>query len=482
MNQKCQIFTPENIVNGMLDKIGYTQNVFGKRILENSCGDGNILKVVVKRYIESALKEGISLQNIKKGLETDIYGIEIDSIHYQKCLDNLNEISEEYKIYNVCWNIINEDSLRVKWETKFDYIVGNPPYIKYSDIEVETRVFLKEHYKSCSNGKYDYCYAFIEDSINNLSDSGKMAYLIPNSIFKNVFGKGLRKILLPDLIEIHDYTVEKIFSQAITSSAIIILDKNMQSSIIKYHDIYQNQLYSIEKNRLEDKWIFSFSSKSLLEDRCRFSDYFNASIAIATLLNEAYVIKEYKMSKDYLLIENKKVEKTLTRKAASPKSLKYNKNELIIFPYFYGTDGICRYKPEFFEENFPEATKYLNTFKDKLQKRKASKNIFWFEYGRTQALQHLNQPKLLLSTVVTKAVNVYELSTECIPYSGIYITKKNEFELDIAKKILTSQAFYDYVNSIGTNANGTSRRITPQDINNFEFEKEEFLNYGKNEI
>ncbi|MEH6847811.1 Eco57I restriction-modification methylase domain-containing protein [Bacillus thuringiensis] len=482
MNQKCQIFTPENIVNKMLDSIGYKEGVFGKRVLENSCGDGNILKVIVKRYIENALKEGISLQRIKKGLETDIYAVEIDSKHYKKCLDNLNEISKEFKIYNVCWNIVNGDSLKIKWKTKFDFIIGNPPYIKYSDIEVETRAFLKERYTSCSYGKYDYCYAFIEDSIKNLSNSGKMAYLIPNSIFKNVFGNELRRILLPNLIEIYDYTVQKIFSQAITSSAIIVVDKEIQTNIIKYHDIYQKRLYNIEKKSLEGKWIFSFSSKKMLKNKCRFSDYFNASIAIATLLNKAYVIKEYEMNKDYLLVGNWKVEKTLIRKAASPKSLMYKKDELIIFPYFYKDDGIVRYTPETFERNFPEATKYLNIFRGKLQKRKAGKNIFWFEYGRTQALQHLNQPKLLLSTVVTKKVNVYELSTECIPYSGIYITKKGELELDIAKKILNSQAFYDYVKSIGINANGTSIRITANDINNFEFEKEEFLIYGKDEI
>ena len=38
-------------------------------------------------------------------------------------------------------------------------------------------------------GKFDYCYAFIESAFNNLNETGKTSYLIPNSIFKNVFGK-----------------------------------------------------------------------------------------------------------------------------------------------------------------------------------------------------------------------------------------------------------------------------------------------------
>lgn len=43
MNKKCQVFTPENYVKELLDGVGYTHELYGKKILENSCGDGNIL-------------------------------------------------------------------------------------------------------------------------------------------------------------------------------------------------------------------------------------------------------------------------------------------------------------------------------------------------------------------------------------------------------------------------------------------------------
>jgi len=49
--KKCQIFTPSSMVDTMLDLGGYTTNLLGHRVLENSFGTGNILKAVVKRYI-----------------------------------------------------------------------------------------------------------------------------------------------------------------------------------------------------------------------------------------------------------------------------------------------------------------------------------------------------------------------------------------------------------------------------------------------
>lgn len=51
MNKKCQVFTPLNYVGKLLGSVGYTESLFGKKVLENSCGDGNILIEIVKRYL-----------------------------------------------------------------------------------------------------------------------------------------------------------------------------------------------------------------------------------------------------------------------------------------------------------------------------------------------------------------------------------------------------------------------------------------------
>ena len=54
MDIRCQQFTKEYIANEMLDLLGYRKSVYGKKILENSCGEGNILCLVVERYIQNA--------------------------------------------------------------------------------------------------------------------------------------------------------------------------------------------------------------------------------------------------------------------------------------------------------------------------------------------------------------------------------------------------------------------------------------------
>lgn len=122
-------------------------------------------------------------------MEEDVQGVEIDPIQYEKCIINLNEIAKENGIENVKWNIINSDYLRWKEPIKYQYVVGNPPYITYQELKKEEREYVRAKFESCKKGKFDYCYAFIEKSIKSLDINGRMAYLIPSSVFKTVFGE-----------------------------------------------------------------------------------------------------------------------------------------------------------------------------------------------------------------------------------------------------------------------------------------------------
>ena len=67
MASNCQIPTPQKYVQQMLDYVDYSKKLYGKKVLENSCGEGNILLEVVKRYIESAKSEKHSARRLPKG-------------------------------------------------------------------------------------------------------------------------------------------------------------------------------------------------------------------------------------------------------------------------------------------------------------------------------------------------------------------------------------------------------------------------------
>ena len=471
MNKKCQVFTPENYVRELLDSVGYTRNLYGKRILENSCGDGNILVAIVQRYIDDCRANGLSRTKIKNGLAKDIYGIEIDEEQYKKCINNLDEVLKCNDIGKVDWKIINGDYL--KWDTtiQFQYIVGNPPYITYSELKEEEQLFVKSNFATCVKGKFDYCYAFIEKSIESLADNGKMSYLIPSSIFKTVFGHNLRVFMSPYIATIKDYTRAKIFDKALVKSSIMLLEKQRQRETLYYRNMSLGTEIEIPIGQLEEKWFFAEENDV---GQHRFGDYFKVSHVVATLLNKAYVLSDgaYTEMDNGYACGNHIIERAVVRSTETPRTLRYDKHEKIIFPYAYDENGLVRFADGEFERLYPEAAAYLNEFRDDLDKRQSDNSAKWYEYGRSQALSGLNSEKLLISTVVTNDVDVYELEQECIPYAGMYIVKKedkNEYTLKDAIGILRSEEFKEYAFKVGIPISGKSVRITSKDVENYMF-------------
>lgn len=463
--EKCQIFTPPLVVDTMLDVAGYTTKLMGRRVLENSFGKGNILTSIVKRYINSCIDDKVPVELISENLGNDIYGIELDSQLFNTCIQELNYIAECFGLPPVKWNLYNENAL--SWETnlQFDLIIGNPPYITYKEIDEDSKKQIREKFISCSIGKFDYCYAFIEAGIRLLSEDGKLVQLVPSNIYKNVFANNLRDLLKEHISIILDYPSQRIFEGILTSSSIFLYDRTYNDEYVCYKNETEKSEQIIFKSQLIGKWMFS-NGNGNNDTTLRFGDIFNASIVIATLLNEAFIV-----TKDQ--IDEKGIEETIIRKAVSPRSIRYNREEFIIFPYKYDGNKLVRLNSSTFKDDFPGAVSHLEEHTIKLEERKKDSNTEWFEYGRSQALAHLNQQKLLLSTVVTNYVELYELDSNIIPYSGIYITikKGQDYSLEDAKSILKSVEFMEYVKKIGISVSGKSIRITCKDINNFKFKR-----------
>ncbi|MGE6556632.1 Eco57I restriction-modification methylase domain-containing protein [Exiguobacterium artemiae] len=454
----------------MLDLAKYTEKLYGKKIIDNSCGDGNILVEIVKRYLQDAFSQNLSLDEIKFGLENDIYGVEIDERHQKKCIENLNVIIKSHGIQKVKWKILKGDFLRMNFDIQFDYIIGNPPYVAYNNLDTETRKFIREKYEGCKKGKIDYSYAFIEESLKNLNKQGKLVYLIPNNTFKTVSGEKIREIICPYISEIHNYTTEKIFKNIMTASSLIVLNKARTDESFIYHDIVSNRKSIIYKKELEGKWIFEKSKKESNYEQIDFGEYFHAATSVATLLNSAFLIKDYSMDDKFVYTQGFKIEKSIVKNAYSPSNLNYGKNQLIIFPYYYDENNkLNRYSPKVFKDKFPNCLEYFSQFKNSLLNRKSDVSAQWYEFGRSQALAHLNQNKLLTSTVITKKIKIYELGNNDIPFSGIYITPKKDVSLKFAELLLNTKQFHEYINKVGINLNGVSIRITSKDINNFTF-------------
>lgn len=467
----CRVPTPMEMVNHMLDQIGYIHDLYGQRVLENSCGEGNFLCEIVRRYIDDARAHGYSDTLIREGLERDIHGIEKEEQDAAVCVRRLDETVEEMGIEAVRWHIEVGDALSLEVQPIYQYVVGNPPYITYYNLEKKDRELIRKQYLTCAVGKADYYYAFTEAAIRSLAPDGKLAYLIPNNFLKNRYSEGLRKYMLPYLTRLEDYTTRKIFDY-LTSTAVIFCQNGYVGNTFQYCDVEKNEFRDIEKEKLEGKWTFD-AYCAPQEHALRMKDCFQVSAPIATLLNEAFILTGGELEAGgYRTTDNIFVEREVLRPAASPKSRQRGIEAYIIFPYWYENGSICRYGEDEFRQRFPGAYKHLRTYEDRMNKRDKDRTCRWHEYGRSQALSHIDQPKIMLSTLITNHVRYYRLGRDEVPYSGMYLVPREGYTLDQAEEILRSDDFYQYICSVGINASGNSYRISPKDVGEYILKEE----------
>ena len=456
MTNNCQIPTPKKYVQAMLDLFDYNDIMYGKRILENSCGEGNVLCEIVKRFICSSREAGINDNEIKNALEKDVVGYEIDNEKVKVCKLRLSEMTEKLGLKNVCWNIINSDYLRAN-NDKYDVIVGNPPYISYHDMTKEQRNQLSSFFNTCKEGRYDYCYAFIEKSIDSLSTTGKLVYLVPYSILRNRFAGLLREKLQPVISEIYDYDGIPIFDDIISSSIIIVCSSNANLMSVRYSIALKKEQKYVNRSDLKgDKWFFIDQKVGR-----RFGDYFQVSNSVATLKNEVFIIND----------ENEELEEGICYPAVSPKSLSKQANLRIIVPYKITEGKFARINESELRIKYPKVYAYLLKNKQALHNRDRSQNNKWFEFGRTQALNHVIGKKLVFSMVVTNKLNAYLCENNEIPFAGYFVTlrKDSSLELEIAKSILESEDFYQYAKTHGTPTIPSSYRISVREVQEYRF-------------
>lgn len=188
------IFTPNHIVNFMLDEIGYkTSNILNRYIIDNSAGNGSFLKEIIKRYIYEYKNKYNTLNGIENELSTYIRGIEINTKHYTDLINALNVITRQYGISNIKWNIHCNDTLKCyKNFSNNDFVVGNPPYVRIHNIANINKIKSKFNVR----GMIDLYLVFYLIGIQMLNNTGKLIYITPNSFFYSKSATEFRKYII----------------------------------------------------------------------------------------------------------------------------------------------------------------------------------------------------------------------------------------------------------------------------------------------
>jgi len=491
-----QVFTPNWIVKEILDSSGFTNdNLINKKIIDPACGDGAFLKIIVERIIDFLLKKNIPKEKIKEYLENYVYGIEIDETEFNNCLLNLNEIIKE-KLTNdlkVNWKIFKDNTLTKykEYEGFFDFVVGNPPYIRIHNLDKTTRELLKKEFMFV-DGTIDIYLSFFELGFKLLNERGVLGYISPNSYLHNYSYIGFRKFLKEKraVKRLTDFKANKVFKGFSTYTAITIINFFEKKDSFIYQELKEGKIQEVNKinySNLEvNDWSFAekeemdFLEKLYSNTNKKVSDFYEVQYGFATLRDKIFIGNIAEKKEKLVLFNNSWIEKEILYKIVKGSTYKGKEEEIkfILFPYKKQDNRFIPILEDELKKDYPNAYKYLLENKEELLKRDIDKGASWYEFGRSQGVQNSHNEKIVLSTLVNHKIHFYKVPKDVFVYSGLFIIKKEESpNWEIIENILSSKEFYRYIQITGKDFSGGYKSVTSKQIKNYPTKE---LNMQKN--
>ena len=203
-----------------------------------------------------------------------------------------------------------EDYLQT-WGNQWANIVCNPPYMRFQKFSGRKEVISKfqDKLNIRLSGYTNIASAFLIKSISELSDGGKLAYIMPLEFLNTGYGKTVKELLLRDkhLASIIQLRCEnEIFPDTTTSVGIILYDKKREYHHVNFYSLTSAQeltqnidsflinRMSVNSLSINSKWLALFQRNTVKTKRDFFSplkSYGNFKRGVATGANEYFVLK-----------------------------------------------------------------------------------------------------------------------------------------------------------------------------------------------
>ena len=256
-NKFGQYFTPKVVAEFMIDMANISQN---SAILEPSCGEGIFLELLQQKGFKN------------------LTAFEIDQ-----------ELSKEFDCVKY------ESFISANIENKYDLIIGNPPYIRWKNLEDELKQELSRSliWNKYFNSLCDYLYIFILKSIELLNDKGQLIFICPEYWMNTTHSISLRNYMVQHgyFEEIYHFNETPIFDKVTVSIVIFKFIKSKEKNEkVKVAKFFANQ-------KLTTETLFN------LKNQIHFKDAEFLTVSQFTE-NQRWLLHSDEVREELLILEN----------------------------------------------------------------------------------------------------------------------------------------------------------------------------------
>ena len=479
-------FTPKNIVHKIIEEV---EPKINDKCSDISCGCGAFLLGLIRYYKNTFNKP------IKLSVKENIFGYDIlkYNIRRAQILISIFALEENEILEEDDFNLETVDSLKKEWNSKFEIIVGNPPYVKFQDMNNELRNYLLKQFQTIEKGTYNLYFAFFEKGYQLLSDKGRLGYITPNNYFTSLSGETLRSFFSKNkaIYKIIDFNSTKVFD-VLTYTCLTFINKTTNSKI-KFNKHFKQPFDSFVQNissglssvnysdLLDKKWRLLLDDdqaniKKIENIGEKIGSLFTINVGIATLRDDLYYIDGNDDGGHYKIYKNQKfyIDDDLVKSIYKISDFK-NQNDCnsnsrkIIFPYIVKSNKSVLIPENILNKKYPKTFIYFEKIKKKLKERTKKKDLNpYYQYGRSQGLNKFGIR--LLTPTFSKSPKFLKVTEKnslyCNGYGLHYNLDQNKNTLfdinpiqdkkniDLLQKILNSHIMDYYVSKTSVTIDG----------------------------
>lgn len=456
--------TKSSVVSKMLDLVNYKPNVnLSKiKILEPSAGTGAFAHEILTRLHTSSKIFKFSFAEAL----SNIYLCELNKEIATELKNSIIDYLSDLKIVEVKINYFICDFLQLELQSKFDIIIGNPPYVRNENIPEVLRSKYQALFSTFSH-RSDLYIPFYEKSLGLLKRNGILSFVCSNRWLKNQYGIKLRQLITRHfrIESIIDLEKADIFEESVLGyPAVTIISNKVGRSSSPYSEVFdldsflefeQTNENSISLNLSTSNWFsYSFTGDYYEKYLSKIEDqYFKIGIGVATGRDSIFIGKSFADQ-----IEEELLIPLLTSKDVKGDEIEWKGNYLI--------NPFDRLGNLIELEDFPLAYIYFEKNKEELSKRHVAKKDLTKFYKTIDKVHYhlIKKPKVILPDISgNRFINVDK--GNYYPHHNLYfITGGTYDQLCLLASILMSDFTYQQLLHIGNKMKGGYPRWQSQNL------------------
>jgi len=401
--------TPQKVVDNMVVKL--FEGLYPKptdTILDTGCGPGDFINGIIRWCTNNQT----SLPRIT--------GVELDSFYAQKAVGRFKEYPTIH---------IEETDFLLQPYKKYNYIIGNPPYVPITELSIDEKKLYKPRFNTAIE-RFDLYHIFFEKSLKSLKKRGRLVYITPEKFTYTSTTRPLRQLLTSMQVSEIEFLEEDTFEGLTTYPTITIIDNSpyVKETKIIYRD---GTMKRVKLPINGDSWSSVLNGEVEAEVKYHLKDIcLRISAGIATGADKVFVKNNNTLHEElkpysYPTISGKELDVNKdTFRISQSMLIPYNKNGKLL-PI----------------EELGPLEKYLSQdhIVKQLTGRKSQREKAWYKFHDSVPLKDLLKPKIICKDITSKPRFWIDESGTIVPMHTVYYI--------IPKERVSIETLFNYLNS-----------------------------------